>query len=240
MVKPDPKPSAAASSSTAAAGGAKAAADSAAGRAGKVRPKKKSEPWVVIVANAEADLSTIHAEAVCRFVLPRADKADAVPADSRTPSVVVREETLTALVRYDPRAYSQSKDEIAEAVSKRVSLGLPVRLIARSSDRSANLQARLARATLSTSRNVTAAELDTHLKDVPGFVSCRRVRAQVFHAVFADDAALMNTKALLDEFESDGLRIKVQLDSQREEAYDAFLRERAEGIVDLAAGGADA
>ena len=193
---------------------------------------QKRDPHVVIVRNAEVDLAAIHAEAVARFVVPRADKADAVPADARIPAVTVREETLTALVKLDPRAFSASFDDLTTDMAKRVLFGKPVHVAGSSTERGKDLQADLARATLSTSKNVTAEALHEHLKEVPGFVACRRVRAQVFRAVFLDTNALLSTKMLLDEFEADGLRITVQLSRPHEEQYDAFVRERLDAGAD--------
>ena len=192
------------------------------------KKQHKIDPHVVIVRNAEVDLAAIHAEAVARFVVPRADKADAVHSSSRCPAVTVREETLTALVRLDPRAYSLDVDALKQEMAKRVLFGKPVHVAGSTegAKRVNELQANLARATLSTSRNVTAEALHDHLKEVPGYVACRRVRSQVFHAVFIDAAALMSTKMLLDEFEADGLRITVQLSKSLEDAYDAFVREK--------------
>jgi hypothetical protein len=187
------------------------------------------DPYVVIVRNAEVDLSAIYAEAIARFVMPKPDRADNVPADSKVPAITVRQETLTALIRYDPGSFSASPDSIRETVATRVLLGKPVSVIATTSDRKRDLQSDLVRATLTTSKNVQADELAGHLKDVPGFVNCRRVRTQVFHAVFANKDALLSTKMLLDEFESEGLRITVQLNAPMEEAYDSYVRERAEG-----------
>jgi hypothetical protein len=206
------------------AAGTKTAPRARSGSAGKT----KVDPYVVIVRNAEVDLSAIHAESIARFVMPKPDKADTVPADSRVASVTVRQETLTALVRYDPRAYSITPEQVVEEVGKRTLLGRPVRVVGTDSARKRNLQGELSRATLSTSKNVSAEELTGHLKDVPGFVGCRKVRAQVFHAVFANADTLLRTKMLLDEFESDGLRITVQLNSALDDTFSSFTRAQNE------------
>lgn len=202
----------------------------------KETPAKKADapkvPYVVIVRNAEVDLGIIHAEAISRFVMPRADKPDAVPQHSRYPSVSVREETLSALVRYDPRAYTASPAELAEQARKRVLFGHSIDYVAAGSLKDGNLQTRLVRATLSTSTNTNAQELRKVLADLPGFVSCRRVRSQVFHGVFTDRDSLFRSKMLLDEFEADGVRVTVALNSQHEIAYTEFARSHADAGTD--------
>lgn len=191
------------------------------------KPKKARDPYVVIIRNAETDLSVIHAEAIVRYVMPRPDAGHS----NSTPHVSVREETLSALVRYDPKNYtSQTPQQIAATAKQRVLFGQPIEYVEHSTLKEGNKQANLARATLTTSINLTALELRKRLAELPGFVSCRKIRSQVFNAVFIDTISLFKSKLLLDEFEAEGVRVKIQLGGHLEDGLREFAQEQGNAL----------
>ena len=191
--------------------------------------------WVVVVRNCESDFAKIYKETVGETLKAYFEKSQrkklrdttTVPDQaniqhmSRVKSVAVRAETHSAEVElcHDVPA---SNDPFEFLKGLHI-FGRPAHFGA-----SRNVVQRdLVSAQATVNMACTSLQLKKALSDLPGFLSVWKIRSRTFRVVFTSLQSLFAAKAILDEFEAEGLRIGLTVPEPFSTRYEDFLQRDA-------------